>query len=311
MCKISVIMPVYQAEQYLSDAVNSVLLQSFTDFELLLIDDGSTDGSPQICDALAMQDARIQVLHQPNCGVSAARNKGIALARGEYISFVDADDFIAPNMLEVLYQNAREHGADISCCGLVQVDLQGVAHTQYCTGERVLVRDMEYLIGQFFVSPVYKEVLYGPCNKIIRADIVKAVCFDTRFTIAEDLLFNFVCLEKANSLYLDNQGLYTYVKRKDSATTKVFSQKRFDYIEVADILLESCRRSHPAVYPDALAWTYVHKLNMCYALRKHPDLKKQHAEFYTMCADFCKERKKDVWKRLSLKQRIMVMLLGK
>lgn len=311
MCKISVIMPVYQAERYVSDAVKSVLAQSFTDFELLLIDDGSTDRSPHICDSLAAHDARIKVFHQPNGGVSAARNKGIALAKGEYISFVDADDLIAPNMLEVLYQSAREHDADISCCGLVQVDLQGVAHTQYCTGERVLVRDMEYLIGQFFVSPVYKEILYGPCNKIIRADIVKAVCFDTRFCIAEDLLFNFVCMEKAESFYLDNQGLYHYVKRKNSATTKAFSPKRFDYIYVADLLLESCRRSYPQVYPDALTWTFVHKLNMCYALRKQPDLKRQHAQFYTFCAEFCKKHKNDVWKRLGLKHKIKLMLLGK
>ena len=310
MCKISVIMPVYQAERYLKDAVNSVLAQSFTDFELLMIDDGSTDGSPQICDSLATQDARIRVIHQSNSGVSAARNKGIAMAKGEYISFVDADDLVRPNMLEVLYQNACEHGADISCCGLVQVDLKGDNHTQYCTGERVLVHDMEYLIRQFFINPVYKEVLYGAYNKIIRAEIVKSVGFDTRFGIAEDLLFGFMCIERAKTFYLDNQGLYTYVNREGSLTTSSFSPRRFDYIYVSDILLESCRLAHPKAYADALTWTCVHKLNMCYALCKHPDLKKEHAQFYALCADFCKKHKKDVWKHLGLKQRIKLTLLG-
>lgn len=310
MFKISIIVPVYNAELYVGDTVRSILAQTFADYELLIIDDGSTDQSAQICDALAEQDTRIKVIHQSNGGVCAARNKGISLAVGEYICFVDADDYVEPTMLQVLYDNAVEHGVDISCCGLVQTTLQGVRNDGYCTGERVLVTDMEYLIKQFFVDPNYKEVLYGPYNKIIRADIVKSTEFDKAFRIGEDLLFNFRCLEKATSFYFDNQGLYHYIKREGSATTSAFSEKRFDYIHVADILLEACRQQHPGAYHSALVWTYVHKLNMCHSLIKNPDFKKKYKEFYNECARFCKQHKKEVWKHLHWKKKIKLIMLG-
>lgn len=310
MRKISIVVPVYNAEPYVENTVKSILTQTFADYELLIIDDGSTDASPQICDSLAEQDARIKVIHQPNGGVCAARNKGIELATGDYICFVDADDYIEPTMLQVLWDNATANHADISCCGIVQTTLQGVSNNSFCTGERTLVTDMERLIKQFFVDPTYKEVLYGPYNKIIRAEIVKAVGFDHRFRIGEDLLFNFRCLEQAKSFYFDNQGLYHYIKREGSATTSAFSEKRFDYIYVADILLEACRLYYPDAYQPALIWTYVHKLNMCYSLRKNPEIKQKHPQFYADCAQFCRQHRKEVWKHLHWKKKIKLIMLG-
>ncbi len=310
MCKISIVVPVYNAELYVEDTVNSILAQTFADYELIIIDDGSADGSPQICDRLAEQDARVKVIHQPNGGVCAARNKGIELATGDFICFIDADDYIEPTMLQVLYDNAIEHNVDISCCGIVQTSLQGVSNDGYCTGTRRLITDMESLIKKFFTDPEYKEVLYGPNNKIIRADIVKAVGFDKRFRIGEDLLFNFRCLEQAKSFYFDNQGLYHYIKREGSATTSAFSEKRFDYIYVADILLDACRQNHPDAYQPALIWTYVHKLNMCHALKKHPEMKNKHPQFYQNCAAFCKQHKKAVWKRLHWKKKVKYLIYG-
>lgn len=310
MCKISVIVPVYNGEIYLRDAVLSILAQTFTDFELLLIDDGSTDATPGLCDRFAAEDARIRAVHQPNRGVSAARNAGIALVVGEYICFADADDYLEPTMLEVLYRNAVDFDVDISCCGLVQTNLQGTSDYRYCTKERELVTDREHLIRQFFVDPVYKQVLYSPCSKIIRADIVKEVGFDERYRIGEDLLFNFRCLERARTFYLDNQGLYHYIKRQGSATTSAFSEKRFDYIRIADLLLKACRERHPDAYPCALIWTFVHKLNMCHALKKHPDIRAEHAQFYAACADFCRQHRRTVWKRLHWKKKIKYLLYG-
>lgn len=310
MCEISIVVPVYNAEPYVENTVKSILAQTFADYELIIIDDGSTDSSSLICDRMAQLDARIKVIHQPNGGVCAARNKGIEVATGDYLCFIDADDYIEPNMLQVLYDNAIEHDVDISCCGIVQTTLQGVRNDGYCTGERVLVTDMEYLIKQFFVDPTYKEVLYGPSNKIIRADIVKSTEFDKAFRIGEDLLFNFRCLEKATSFYFDNQGLYHYIKREGSATTSAFSEKRFDYIYVADILLDACRLYYPDAYQPALIWTYVHKLNMCYSLRKNPEIKQKHPQFYADCAQFCRQHRKEVWKHLHWKKKIKLMLLG-
>lgn len=118
MPAISVIMPVYQAAPFLRDSVRSVLGQSFRDFELILVDDGSTDGSAALCDELAGEDSRVRVLHKKNAGVSAARNDGMDLAAGAYIYFCDADDTITPDALEKLYGTLKEAGADTSGCGV-------------------------------------------------------------------------------------------------------------------------------------------------------------------------------------------------
>ena len=115
---ISVIVPVYNVEHYLNRCVDSILAQTYSDLEILLVDDGSTDSSGAICDAYARQDARVQVIHKKNGGLSDARNCGIEHAKGRYFCFVDSDDGIAPQMIEVLYRNLLNAGADVSAVAL-------------------------------------------------------------------------------------------------------------------------------------------------------------------------------------------------
>lgn len=301
---ISVIVPIYNGEKYLEDALKSILQQTFKDFELLLIDDGSTDLTPQICDRIAETDSRIVVVHQKNKGVSAARNEGLKRAVGQYICFVDGDDYIKPEMLEILYNNAREFDVDISCCGIVQRRLDGKCSNKFCTGEKIYITDKKILIEKFFSNPIYKEVLYGPVNKLIKSDLAKAVLFNENFKIGEDLLFGFECIEKMNSFYFENKGLYYYIKRKDSATTSAFSVKRFDYIYIADILLKKCEETHIDAYNNALYWTFLHKQNMCRSLCKYPKIKKEYKAFFEECFLFCKKNRKKVWKRLPMKKKI-------
>ena len=119
--KISVIIPVYQVEAYLEKCVASLLAQTFSDFEMILVDDGATDGSGQLCDQLAQEDARIRVVHQKNAGLSAARNSGIAIARGEFITLVDSDDAVTPEYLRHLYDGVTLSGAEVCVCGFAYV----------------------------------------------------------------------------------------------------------------------------------------------------------------------------------------------
>ena len=112
--KISVIVPVYKAERYLSACIDSILAQTFTDFELLLIDDGSPDASGQICDEYAARDRRIVVIHKDNGGLSDARNAGLDICKGEYISFVDSDDWINDKFIQNLYSSIKKNDADIA-----------------------------------------------------------------------------------------------------------------------------------------------------------------------------------------------------
>ncbi len=119
--KISVIVPVYQVKAYLEKCVGSLLAQTFSDFELILVDDGATDGSGALCDKLQQSDPRVRVLHQENAGLSAARNSGLALARGEYMTLVDSDDAVTPEYLQRLYDGAISQNAEVSVCGFSYV----------------------------------------------------------------------------------------------------------------------------------------------------------------------------------------------
>ena len=120
MPKISIIVPVYNVEKYLEKCVRSILAQTFTDFELILVDDGSPDSSGAMCDQFAEQDQRVKVIHKENGGLSDARNAGIEIATGEYLGFVDSDDYIADDMYELLYTNIVKD-ADLSICGIYDV----------------------------------------------------------------------------------------------------------------------------------------------------------------------------------------------
>ena len=122
---ISVIVPIYRVEKFLPQCIESVLNQTFTDFELILVDDGSPDRCPEICDETAKRDARVRVIHQANQGLSAARNAGIEAARGAWLSFVDSDDYIAPHFCEKLYQTAQRTNADCVMCSVQIVDESG------------------------------------------------------------------------------------------------------------------------------------------------------------------------------------------
>lgn len=122
---ISVIVPIYRVEKFLPQCIESVLNQTFTDFELILVDDGSPDRCPEICDETAKRDARVRVIHQANAGLSAARNAGIEVAHGAWLSFVDSDDYIAPHFCEKLYQTAQRTNADCVMCSVQNVDESG------------------------------------------------------------------------------------------------------------------------------------------------------------------------------------------
>ena len=117
---VSIIIPVYKVEKYLPNCIESILRQTFKDFELILVDDGSPDNCGEICEEYAQKDSRIKVVHQPNGGLSAARNSGIDIAKGDYLTFIDSDDFVFPHYLEILVKLCQENDADMSVCSSVR-----------------------------------------------------------------------------------------------------------------------------------------------------------------------------------------------
>lgn len=175
MAEISIIVPVYQVEKYISQCIESILAQTFTDFELILVDDGSKDNSGKICDEYAEKDKRIRVLHKENGGLSDARNKGLDNASGNYFMFVDSDDYIAPNMAECLYQNIIKEDADIAACNFRYVFEEDVEE-DFSTENKA-----EVLSGKEIFYNRKNERNYGfwtvAWNKLYKAETFKNMRF--------------------------------------------------------------------------------------------------------------------------------------
>lgn len=169
--KISIVVPVYNAEKELQRCVDSIFRQSFSNWELLLIDDGSRDSSSALCDRLGAQDTRVRVWHKENGGVSSARNLGICKAEGEYLFFTDSDDTLFPDTLATLYQKAKVSGADLSVCGFTYL----VEQTKECVDnlpEKAFCGGGKEYLEERFLSDFRREFFNPPWNKLIRRELL-------------------------------------------------------------------------------------------------------------------------------------------
>lgn len=234
---ISVIIPVYNTENYLRNCVESVQRQTYSDLQILLIDDGSTDTSPSICDTLAAEDSRIQVIHQTNRGVSAARNAGLELAKGDYFAFVDSDDLLEPDIYETLLGLAMEFDADIAHCGYKRIQLDGTTKDIQGTG-KLLPQDSEeavecLLTGKYFVGSLW--------NKLYRRELFFNVRFDTSLKINEDVLANVQVFLQAKKLVFLDVPKYNYFERKGSSCVRTEQlRKSRDCVAASEKIRKIC-----------------------------------------------------------------------
>ena len=211
MKKISVIIPVYNVEEYLEKCVDSLLKQTWQNFEIILVDDGSRDASPAICDALAAEDERVKVLHKENGGVSSARNAGLAVANGYYIAFVDSDDFVEPAYLERLAAPYDENQVELTVCGYYFRD-------EVKAREQSLL-DRAGLQAALFACKEYPYIEGYLWNKLYLNDIISEhqLCFDEKYRMSEDTLFNFQYFQYVKRAAVVTEALYHYVIRETSA----------------------------------------------------------------------------------------------
>lgn len=229
--KISIIVPVYNTEKYLHKCIDSILNQTFEDFELILVDDGSTDSSGAICDEYAKKDERIVVIHKENGGVSKARNVALDTAKGEYIGFVDSDDTINERMLEVLYNNLIESNAQVSVCGFdYVVEGRQSSFKKHKNKKRV-----------FKSKKAIKIVMRGKpfaghlCNKLFKADLFEKVRLNEKIYIYEDMLAVVELLARADSVVYDSTPLYNYFLHSASACHSGLNER---YITANDACLK-------------------------------------------------------------------------
>jgi len=197
---ISVIIPVYNVKPYLDNCLKSVVTQSYEDFECILVDDGSTDGSSEICDCWAIQDKRIKVLHQANQGVSVARNNGIKYSKGNYITFIDSDDWVEQNYMSDMLENIEKTQTDLVVSGLVRNFINGES------SKFVPIENKRFHLTkdsvENFVDLNRKFLLFGPVVKLYKRDIIRdyGICFPPNQSYGEDLMFNFKYLEHIDTI---------------------------------------------------------------------------------------------------------------
>lgn len=216
MLKLSIIVPVYNVEAYLPECIESILNQNMHDLELILIDDGSSDNCGKICDDYSEKDSRIRVIHQINRGVSAARNAGLRIAMGEYLGFVDPDDFIALNMYEKLISEVESNGCDIAICGFTNYSEDGNFLSESAVPAGTYSR--EDLISSIYGMP---NPFHGSmCNKIFSRKVLDGLVYDENVVIGEDWLLLYECYQKVDMAAAISECLYNVRIRNNSATRK-------------------------------------------------------------------------------------------
>lgn len=230
---ISVIVPVYNVEAYLPACVDSILSQTFSDFELILVDDGSPDACGAMCDSYAQKDSRIRVIHQENGGLSSARNAGLDAAKGQYVTFVDSDDVILSHFLEVLYAMVKENGAAVSCCKFQSFEGNEIGADYIRSASEVNIKTMSGRAAVLSIYGATGEISVTACGKMFLMTLFRGKRFPVGKIHEDQALVPMVLCEAETVVAIDTCD-YFYRQHAESIMHKSFSPKRFDNIEGID-----------------------------------------------------------------------------
>lgn len=253
---ISIIVPVYNVEKYLKKCVESILCQTYKDWELLLVDDGSPDESGKLCDAFAEQDPRITVIHQKNTGLAGARNAGLAAARGEFIAFVDSDDSIAPYTMELLSSMMTAAPCDLAICGS-RIVWEGENFSPVS-----IKQDITFLDTQGLWEEVFGRLNNAVWNKLYRRELLGELRFPQGLIHGEDLIFNLQYLAKCKTGAINQSVCYNYLQRENSITSSSFSPKKLMEIEAKDQALALVEQYCPAQIKNGEKYCFRARMNV-------------------------------------------------
>ena len=233
---ISVVIPVYNVESYLHRCLKSIQRQTYPYLEIILIDDGSTDGSGQICDQFAQRDARIKVFHQANAGVSASRNLGLAKASGQLIGFTDADDYLAPDMYMYLYDLMRLYHTPAAMCNLYSVKRDKIVPYKPLTQKMWLTshQALNLCLSQLFM-----------CNKLFESHLFQKIRFSSDISYGEDMPVCLHLFDRAKRIAYGPESKYYYRKHSASATgAALWNPKHMGYFKGTDVILRYAQQHH-------------------------------------------------------------------
>ena len=302
--KISVIIPVYKVENELKRCVDSVLNQTYKNLEILLIDDGSPDNCPKMCDEYAEIDSRIRVIHKENGGLSDARNAGLEVAQGEYIAFIDSDDWVEDDYIEILYTNAIKEKADISIIGFTMV-WDGGKIRRFSRDEEYYVFDREQAIRELLIQSKFFCMV---CQKLYKAYIFQNIRFPVG-KLYEDVAISMPTFLKAKKVVVSGKTKYNYYQRKTSIVNSKFNEEKLYYLECCrDIIAYS--DSNSKLY-DAEAHTFYLRALMTFVLQIYKADNNENKEILQKLEKEIRKHKKYVWRNsyLELRKRVVLTLI--
>lgn len=239
--KVSIIVPVYAVERYLSACVSSIVAQTYSNLEIILVDDGSPDRCSEICEKWMKRDERIRVVHKKNGGLASARNAGMNVMTGDLFMFVDSDDFIDDDTVQCMVEGLKNSGADIVCVGLRKVfsDTNRIEPDQYVPGEYEREEAIKHLL---LWDGVVRSFAWG---KLYRTDLVGELRFIEALKYGEDTPFVYKALTRSMRLCQLPDVKYNYLQRSSSLTGSTYTPKKLYTIKAAQIVSEQCKKDFP------------------------------------------------------------------
>lgn len=256
---ISIVIPIYNVEKYIKKCVDSVLNQTYRNLEIILVDDGSPDSCPLICDEYACLDNRVKVIHKENGGLSDARNAGIKIATGEAISFVDSDDWIESDMFEKMYMRLCRDNSDIVSCGIKWVYDNGATVNNVTVSENCVL-EKEDAMKELLIDGKLKQI---SCGKLYRTELVKKIPFE-KGKYHEDVFWSYQIIGLAEKVSVMTESFYNYFQRSNSIMGESYSEKRLDALDAMKLRCEYIQKYFPQLYNQAL---YVYIGNCMYHIQ--------------------------------------------
>ena len=254
MSEISIIVPVYDVEKYLENCIESILNQTFKDFELILVDDGSTDNSGKICDIYEKKDSRIKVIHKNNGGLSSARNAGLDIACGKYVGFIDSDDSIHPRMYEILYDLIKKYESDISCCNYKKIyDIFKDEYENVNSLEVIEMSNIEAIKNLYDKEIGVKLVI--AFNKLYRNNLFDNIRYKVGRVHEDEFMAHRILYNCKKITYVDNE-LYYYLQREGSIMSQISYKRKVDTLLSKSDRMRFCNKVGLTSMSDNICKTY-------------------------------------------------------
>lgn len=238
--KVSIIVPIFRVENELDRCLQSLLNQTYTNIEIILIDDGSPDNCPMMCDEYAKEDNRVKVIHKKNGGVSDARNYGLDIAKGKYIAFVDPDDWVDSDFIQILLANLKKEDADISIIGYTMVWDNGRTR-RFTNDNQYSVFEKEEAIRELFIQRKFQCM---SCQKLYKATVFQEIRFPLGITIYEDVAISLLLFQRCNRVVFSGKSKYFYYQRRESAVHVKFNSEKLHILKYCEEIFQYSESLH-------------------------------------------------------------------